>query len=72
MLYKSNIIAFVGIGKNLNEKKVVIWDDQKSSRISDIDFANPIKKLKFKNSKYIFLSNLVYLLSLKKKSTFLT
>ena len=53
MLYKSNILALVGGGKNpkFPENKLIIYDDKKQKKISEIIFKSNIINIKLKKDK---------------------
>lgn len=54
MLYRSNILAFVGGGKNpkYTPNKVILWDDHQSKVISELRFNSYVKNVKLKKDKY--------------------
>jgi len=58
MLYRSNILALVGGGKNpkFTPNKVILWDDHQSKVISELRFNSYVKNVKLKKDKYIFLT----------------
>lgn len=60
MLYRSNILALVGGGKNpkFTPNKVILWDDHQSKVISELRFNSYVKNVKLKKDKYIFLTNI--------------
>ena len=53
MLYKSNVLALVGGGKNpkYTPNKVIIWDDNEAKEISELAFHSEIKGIKLKIDK---------------------
>jgi len=53
MLYKTNIIALVGGGKNpkYTPNRVIIWDDYKSIVVNELRFAFVVRKVKLKKDK---------------------
>jgi WD repeat-containing protein 45 len=61
MLYRSNILAIVGGGKNpkYTPNKVILWDDHQSKVISELRFNSYVKNVKLKKDKYnkIFYQN---------------
>lgn len=53
MLYKSNILALVGGGKNpkFNRNNVVIWDDYQNKVIAELKLTSQVKNIKLKRGK---------------------
>ena len=53
MLYRSNIIALVGGGKNpkYNKNYVIFWDEKQSKIVSELRFESKILNLKLKKDK---------------------
>ena len=57
MLNRSNILAFVGTGKNENKSnKVIIWDSIKSEAINEIVSMYDIKNIKLKRTKLFIIT----------------
>ncbi|XP_045211200.2 WD repeat domain phosphoinositide-interacting protein 4-like [Mercenaria mercenaria] len=66
MLFRTNIIALVGGGKNprYDEKAVTIWDDHRGEPIIDITFAQPVQAVRIKKDRLIVvLRNQVHVFS---------
>jgi hypothetical protein len=57
MLYRSNILALVGGGKNpkFTPNKVILWDDHQSKVISELRFNTHVKNVKLKKDKYLYI-----------------
>ena len=55
MLYKSNVLALVGGGKNpkYTPNKVIIWDDYQSKVLNEFKFTSSVKNVKLKKDKII-------------------
>ena len=53
MLYKSNVLALVGGGKNpkYSPNKLIIWDDYNTKVISELRFSSQIRNVKLKKQK---------------------
>lgn len=53
MLYRTNILALVGDGKNshYSTKKVIIWDDHQEKPFGELKFRTNIKNIKMKSDK---------------------
>lgn len=56
MLYKSNVVAFLGGGKTPNyiSNKVVLWDDSTCKVITEIRLTNEVINVKLKKEKLIY------------------
>ena len=68
MLNKTNIIAFVGGGKNpiYSNNKVIIWDNHQGKVISELRFNSSIKNVKLKkNYIIVVLETQIYVFKLK-------
>lgn len=57
MNYKTNMIAFVGTGKNplYPANKVNLWDDKTKSNIAELTFKTDVKGVKIRKEKYFYL-----------------
>eukprot|EP01013_Petalomonas_cantuscygni_P037367 TRINITY_DN68181_c0_g1_i1.p1 TRINITY_DN68181_c0_g1~~TRINITY_DN68181_c0_g1_i1.p1 ORF type:complete len:367 (-),score=72.01 TRINITY_DN68181_c0_g1_i1:1376-2476(-) len=55
MLYRSNILALVGDGKNPNfpTHQVVIWDDRESQSLAEVAFQKPVRAVKLQKATLI-------------------
>ena len=53
MLYKSNVLALLGGGKNpkYSPNKIVLWDDSQSKVITEIRLNNDVLNIKLKKEK---------------------
>ncbi len=53
MLYKSNVVAFLGGGKTpkFTPNKVVLWDDSQQKVITEIRLTNEVINVKLKKEK---------------------
>ena len=68
MLYKSNILALVGGGKNpkFPENKLIIYDDKKQKKISEFIFISNIINIKLKKDKIFSVTNTkIYIFNFK-------
>jgi hypothetical protein len=54
MLYRSNILALVGGGKNpkYDPNKVIIWDDYQTKVLSELRFMSTILTVRLKKDRY--------------------
>ena len=57
MLYKSNVVAFLGGGKTpkYTPNKVVLWDDSQQKVITEIRLTNEVINVKLKKEKLNFI-----------------
>ena len=64
MLYRTNILALVGVGKNPKyaPNKVIIWDDHQAKVIGELRFISYVKNVKLKRDKiFIVTENKIYI-----------
>ena len=54
MLYRCNLVALVGGGKNpkFPPNKLILWDDAQFKSIGEISFLTEIKALKLRTSRF--------------------
>ena len=70
MLYKSNILAMVGGGKNpkFNPNKVILWDDNETKILNEFKFISSVKNIKLKKDKiFIILEEKIYVYNIDDK-----
>lgn len=68
MLYRTNILAFVGGGKRprLQPHKVVLWDDRQAQTIAELTFRLPVRAIRLRRELVVVvLSNKVYVYGLR-------
>ena len=68
MLYKTNILGYIGseINKNLKRDKLVIWDEQQKKVLSELRFSENILNLKLRKDKIIVIClNKIYVFILE-------
>ena len=53
MLYKSNVVALLGGGRNpkYTPNKIVLWDDSQEKVITEIRLSNDVVNVKLKKEK---------------------
>ena len=53
LVYRTNIMAFVGTGLNENYpvNRVILWDDQKLVAIGEFNFKEPVLGIKLREDK---------------------
>lgn len=53
MLYRTNVLALVGSGKNLAfpRSKVLLWDEETHKTFGEINFKSDVKKVHFRSDK---------------------
>ena len=69
MLYKSNILALVGGGKNpkFTPNKVILWDDYQTKILTEFKFPLSVKNVKLKNDKiFVVCEQKIYVYSMEK------
>ena len=69
MLYKTNILAMTGGGKNpkYNPNKVILWDEYQTKVLYEFKFTSNIKNIKLKKDKiFIVCEQKIYVYSLDK------
>ena len=64
MLYKTNILALVGGGKQSKypDNKVIIWDDNQGKVVSELRFSSSVKNIKLKKETLIVVTEHKYYL----------
>lgn len=64
MLFKSNILALVGGGKQSKypDNKVIIWDDNQCKVVSELRFSSSVKNIKLKKESLIVVTEHKYYL----------
>ena len=69
MLYKSNIVALVGGGKNpkFPQNKLILWDDAQYKSVGEISFRTDIKSIKLRKTR-LYYFDFFFLLLMKYKN----
>lgn len=68
MLYRTNILAFVGGGKRprLQPNKVVLWDDRQAQTIAELTFRCPVRAIRLRRELVVVvLSSKIFVYGLK-------
>ena len=68
MLYKTNILCYIGSENNKNHKRdnLVIWDEQQKKILSELRFSENILNFKLRRDKIIVIClNKIYVFNLE-------